>query len=133
MVKQTSGIDRKPTRYILPALAFFLAPGAGTAEAADAGYCKQYADTALQQFEQAKDADCKGLKYPVWSMDFDHHYRWCLTVPASLARAGTAQTSRVFKFCKMIGAPVGGAIAIPLGRDDDEPAHAIPDQIPQPQ
>ena len=131
MVKQTSGIDRKPARYILPALAFFLALGAGTARAADAGYCKQYADTALHQFEQAKEAGCKGLKYPTWSIDFSHHYEWCLTVPVSKAQAGTAQRTKVFEFCKMIAPIVGGSIVIPLARDDDEPGHATPDQIPK--
>ena len=124
-------IHRKLAGYLLPTLAFAYASGAATAQAADAGYCQQYAATALEQFEMAAAADCKGLKYPVWSMDFDHHYQWCLTVPVAHAQAGAAQRRKVFDFCMMIAPLVGGTIVIPLGTDDDDSAHATPDQIPQ--
>ena len=132
MAEQMRRNLRRLAQCVPPALALSCALGAVTARAADAGYCQQYATTALEQFEEAAAASCNGLKYPVWSMDFDHHYQWCLTVPVGQAQAGTAFRKKVFDFCMMTGRPLGGTIVIPLGTDDDD-AHATPDQIPQPQ
>ena len=125
-------IHRKLARYLLPALAAASTLGAGAARAADAGYCQQYAATALEQFEEAAEAGCKGLKYPVWSMDFDHHYQWCLTVPGARAQAGTVFRSKAFEMCSLAAQGVLEPIAIPPGPPGPA-APATPDQIPQPQ
>ncbi len=124
MFKQT-GIHRNLTKYILPALVFFIAPGTVTVHAADAVYCKQYANTALRQFAQAKEAGCKGLNYPVWSMDFDHHYGWCLTVQTSQAQAGTALRSRAFANCREVAAR-SVVTPIPIPQPQAPPVTPIP-------
>lgn len=55
-----------------------------------AAFCQDYADTAVAQYTRATGQKLQGIRPPVWSADFDHHYSWCLRVPEGQARAGTA-------------------------------------------
>jgi hypothetical protein len=75
-------------------LSIFLASGMTTTRAADPGFCKQYAQAALNQV-------CGGLAIPScgsglqgarWSSDFAVHYQWCLG--ASFGAAGTERDAR---------------------------------------
>jgi hypothetical protein len=113
-------------KNVISALMLALALGAVTAHAADTGYCKQYADTALRQFAQAKEAGCDGLNYPVWSMDFNHHYGWCMTVPASRAQAGTAQRSKAFAMCREVATQGPAALPLPIPQDQGPAVSPIP-------
>ncbi len=68
---------------------------AGTAPAAsqplsDTAFCKEYADTAVTQYNDAIANDLPGIVAPVWSGDAQGHYDWCLGVPRENARQGTA-------------------------------------------
>ena len=63
-------------------------------------FCKQYADKAIAQFNEAREAGCKDINYPVWSDDFNHHYNWCTTVSESQAMPGTKTRQDVLNQCK---------------------------------
>jgi len=56
--------------------------------AADHEFCQSYAYKAIEDFAEAQQEGCLGLSFPVWSMDFDHHYKWCRTVSEADVRAG---------------------------------------------
>jgi hypothetical protein len=70
---------------------FFIA---GTAQAADPGFCKQYAEAALNQVRGglANPACAGGLQGARWSSDFAVHYQWCLG--ASFAATGAERDAR---------------------------------------
>jgi hypothetical protein len=74
----------------LPALALLTT----AANAADPGFCKQYAQAALNQVKVGlSDPICgSGLRGVRWSSDFAVHYEWCLG--ASLAGAGGERDAR---------------------------------------
>lgn len=56
--------------------------------AADHELCTEYATQALEQYRRAQELGCPGLNYPVWSMDFHHHYDWCRTASEEEVLAG---------------------------------------------
>jgi hypothetical protein len=58
-----------------------------TAHAADPGFCRQYARSALDQVRAGlSDPACGGaLQGSRWSSDFAVHYEWCLGVPLRAA------------------------------------------------
>jgi hypothetical protein len=64
------------------------------ARAADPGFCRQYARSALDQVRAGlSDPACGGaLKGSRWSSDFAVHYEWCLGV--SLRAAGDERDFR---------------------------------------
>jgi hypothetical protein len=64
------------------------------ARAADPGFCRQYARSALDQVRAGlSDPACGGaLKGSRWSSDFAVHYEWCLGV--SLGAAGDEKDFR---------------------------------------
>ena len=64
------------------------------AQAADPGFCKQYAKAALNQVRGGltSPACAGGLQGNRWSTDFSVHYEWCLGV--SLDAAGTEKDAR---------------------------------------
>jgi hypothetical protein len=75
-------------------------------EPSSKSFCKQYSNRAIAQFQSGQEAGCQNLKYPVWSMDFNHHhYRWCLTVSAKQADAGTQMRQDVLNKCNAATAP----------------------------
>ena len=75
-------------------LSAFLGSGLTTAHAADPGFCKQYAQAALNQVRGAlANPRCAGgLQGSRWSADFAVHYEWCLG--ASFGAAGTERDAR---------------------------------------
>lgn len=64
------------------------------ANAADPGFCRQYAQAALNQVRGGlSNPVCgSGLRGARWSSDFAVHYEWCLG--ASLAAAGGERDAR---------------------------------------
>ncbi|MFI0415150.1 MAG: hypothetical protein ACH255_13545 [Candidatus Thiodiazotropha sp.] len=75
--------------------------------AADHAYCDTYVRHALEQFQVAKGEGCENLNYPVWSMDYKHHYDWCRTVPQATAEQGNQQRVDVLRECRPQGAVTG--------------------------
>jgi hypothetical protein len=59
------------------------------AKAADPGFCRDYAATAVRQFNAAFSVPrCRGgMNGPRWSPEFHIHYDWCLGAPYNAARA----------------------------------------------
>jgi len=43
--------------------------------------CRQYADSAIAQVQEAKMRNLSGIAPPVWSDNYSEHYNWCLAVP----------------------------------------------------
>jgi hypothetical protein len=68
--------------------------GLTAADAADPGFCKQYAQAALNQVRGglANPRCAGGLQGSRWSSDFAVHYEWCLG--ASFGAAGTERDAR---------------------------------------
>jgi hypothetical protein len=76
------------------ALSMFPICGLTTAQAADPGFCKQYARAALTQVRGglSNPACAGGMQGARWSTDFAVHYEWCLG--ASLGAAGAERDMR---------------------------------------
>ena len=72
----------------------FLISGLTVADAADPGFCRQYAQAALNQVRDglANPRCAGGLQGARWSTDFAVHYEWCLG--ASFGVAGTERDAR---------------------------------------
>jgi hypothetical protein len=75
-------------------LSVFLLKGLTAANAADPGFCRQYAQASLNQVRGgfANPACAGGLQGPRWSSDFAVHYEWCLG--ASFGAAGAERDAR---------------------------------------
>ena len=65
------------------------------AQAADPGFCRQYAKAALNQVRGGltSPACASGLQGVRWSTDFSVHYEWCLGV--SFDTAGSERDARM--------------------------------------
>lgn len=68
--------------------------GVTAANAADPGFCRQYAKASLNQVRGgfANPACAGGLQGARWSSDFAVHYEWCLG--ASYGAAGVERDAR---------------------------------------
>lgn len=86
-------------------------PGAGPAWAADDERCRTYASRALEEFAEGQRPGCPGLSYPVWSMDFDHHYAWCRRVSEEEVRAGGQMRTDALDGCRQT-APKGNVTGV---------------------
>jgi len=66
----------------------------GAAQAADPGFCRQYAQASLNQVRGglANPGCAGGLQGARWSSDFAVHYEWCLG--ASYGAAGAERDAR---------------------------------------
>ncbi len=66
----------------------------GQAQAADPGFCRQYAKAALNQVRGgfSSPACAGGMQGARWSSAFAVHYQWCLG--ASYAAAGAERDTR---------------------------------------
>src|ERR1700676_2074776 len=75
-------------------LSVFLVSGLTAAQAADPGFCKQYARAALNQVRggSANPRCAGGLQGARWSSDLAVHYEWCLG--ASFGAAGAERDAR---------------------------------------
>jgi hypothetical protein len=71
------------------------------AHAADPGFCRQYARSALDQVRAGlSDPACGGaLKGSRWSSDFAVHYEWCLGVALRAAGDESDFRTRHLKSC----------------------------------
>jgi hypothetical protein len=71
-----------------------LISGLTAAHAADPGFCKPYAEAALNQVRGGlSNPRCAGgMQGARWSSDFAVHYEWCLH--ASFGAAGTERDAR---------------------------------------
>ncbi len=66
-------------------------------------FCKEYAETAVTQYNDAIANNLPGIVAPVWSGDVQGHYNWCLGVPRENANQGTALRQGHLDRYKVIG------------------------------
>ncbi len=86
-----------------------VAPGGHPARAAAAAACSEYAQQAIDLFATGRARGCSHLTYPVWSDDFQYHYRWCLKAPDAEVRRGADLRRRQLENCIGQGLPVTGS------------------------
>ena len=82
-------------------LSAFLMAGLTAADAADPGFCRQYAQAALKQVRGAlSNPRCGGgLQGARWSADFPVHYEWCLGADYGAASAERDARTRHLRAC----------------------------------
>jgi hypothetical protein len=82
-------------------LSAFLMAGLTAADAADPGFCRQYAQAALKQVRGAlSNPRCGGgLQGARWSADFPVHYEWCLGADYGAAGAERDARTRYLRAC----------------------------------
>jgi hypothetical protein len=71
--------------------------------AADPGFCRDYARSAIEQFREAEHHDrCRDhiRDFAVWSPDWDHHYGWCLGVSRDQAWDGRRHRQEFLDGCE---------------------------------
>lgn len=68
--------------------------------AADERFCADYANGALELYRAAREVGCPDLSYPLWSMDYDHHYGWCLRTSEDEVRRGGQRREEALQTCK---------------------------------
>ncbi len=72
------------------------------ADAAPPDYCHHYADQALWQYHKSQTIpNCYQGDNAVWTLDWAHHYNWCLGVPIEQAREGDNLRGRRLHECSM--------------------------------
>ena len=86
--------------------------------AASHEFCERYARHALEHFEVAKGEGCQNLNYPVWSMDFNHHYNWCREAPEAQVNKGGEQRVDLLRKCRNRSGQ-GAVIGTVTGREVD--------------
>lgn len=83
-------------KYVSAALvAFAGAWFGGLAHAASESFCRSYAETALNQHQEAIALKAPGIVPPVWSSDYNAHYSWCLRVDQAAATSETQKRESV--------------------------------------
>lgn len=82
-------------------LSALLMAGLTAADAADPGFCRQYAQAALKQVRGAlSNPRCGGgLQGARWSADFPVHYEWCLGADYGAAGAERDARTRYLRAC----------------------------------
>jgi hypothetical protein len=78
-----------------------LLAGLTAANAADPGFCRQYAQSSLNQVRGglANPACGGGLQGARWSSDFAVHYEWCLGASYGAAGAERDARTRFLRSC----------------------------------
>ncbi len=73
-----------------------------TAQAADPGFCRDYARAALNQVQIALSTPaCRpGLEGARWSADYRVHFDWCLGAPYGAAQGERAARTRHLRRCR---------------------------------
>jgi hypothetical protein len=91
---------RFPALAIIAASAFFIS-GASTALAADPGFCRSYAQAAINQVRGAlsNPACVGGVQGNRWSSDFQVHYEWCLGASFTATGAERDARTRMLRQC----------------------------------
>jgi hypothetical protein len=79
----------------------FFISGLSTSQAADPGFCQQYANAALNQVRGgSSNPNCAGgLRGARWSRDYGVHYGWCLGASFAAAGAERDARTRYLKVC----------------------------------
>jgi hypothetical protein len=82
------------TSIAVLAVSILIVAGASAAKAADPGFCRSYAQAAINQVRGGlNNPGCGGaLQGNRWSPDFQVHYEWCLG--ASFGAAGNERDAR---------------------------------------
>ena len=82
-------------------LSMLVASGVTAANAADPGFCRQYAKASLNQVRGglANPACAGGLQGARWSSDFAVHYEWCLGASFGAAGAERDARTRLLRGC----------------------------------
>jgi hypothetical protein len=82
-------------------LSTFPVAGVTAANAADPGFCRQYAKASLNQVRGgfANPACAAGLQGARWSSDFAVHYEWCLGASYGAAGAERDARTRLLRGC----------------------------------
>jgi hypothetical protein len=79
------------TNKCVPALALLMSISSltpNTARAADKAFCRKYAKEAVGSAKRIYNAPCSHLlSSPVWSLDIEAHYNWCLGATVEEANA----------------------------------------------
>jgi len=72
------------------------------AQAADPAFCREYAATAIRQFNAAFAVPrCRAsMNGPRWSPEFHIHYDWCLGAPYNVAAAERAARANYIYGCR---------------------------------
>jgi hypothetical protein len=73
-----------------------------SAQAADAGFCQNYAQAAINQVRGAlANRRCAAnIQGPRWSSDLQVHYNWCLTQPYAAAGAERDARTGFLRACR---------------------------------
>jgi hypothetical protein len=79
-----------------------LALAVSTAQAAGPGFCRDYANAALNQVRAALSLPgCRGgMGGSRWSADFPTHYSWCLGAPPAAAEEERAARTVHLRRCR---------------------------------
>jgi hypothetical protein len=79
-----------------------LALAVTTAQAAGPGFCRDYANAALNQVRAALSLPgCRGgMGGSRWSADFPTHYSWCLEAPPAAAEEERAARTVHLRRCR---------------------------------
>jgi hypothetical protein len=73
-----------------------------SAQAADPGFCQNYAKAAVNQVRGAlANPGCAArIQGPRWSSDFQVHYSWCITQPYAAAGAERDARTGFLRACR---------------------------------
>ncbi len=72
------------------------------AQAADPGFCRGYAEAAINQVRGAlSNPNCaRGLQGTRWSADFKVHFDWCLTQSPGAAESERVARTEYLRGCR---------------------------------
>lgn len=71
------------------------------AQAADAGFCRDYAAAAVRQVEVARSNPiCDRGRGPRWTSDYRVHFDWCLGAPYAAVQAERAARTNWIRSCR---------------------------------
>jgi hypothetical protein len=75
---------------------------AAQTQAADPGYCRNYANAAVNQFREYRNIPgCFQGANDRWRPNWNAHYGWCLGVPWENARDETGARANQLRGCRM--------------------------------
>lgn len=81
-----------------PALTLLMPAGA---QAADPGFCQDYATAAVRQAEVARSVPaCSRASGPRWTTDYRVHFEWCLGAAPGAAEAERAARTNWLRACR---------------------------------
>jgi hypothetical protein len=81
-----------------PSLAVLIPAGA---QAADPGFCRDYATAAVRQAEVARSVPaCSRASGPRWTTDYRVHFEWCLGAALGAAEAERAARTNWLRSCR---------------------------------